>query len=333
MGSSSWSDKTYTVRSADRRAKGTDAFDYDRAVKATGDLKVHDKMNPFGVKMRESRDSAAHPESLAIAVLLDVTGSMDVLPKIMVEKLKPLMSLLIKKGYVEHPHILFGAIGDATSDRVPLQIGQFESGIEMDDDLSRLVLEGNGGGQTKESYELALYFMARHTAIDCFEKRGKKGYLFVVGDEHHYPKVKSAEVKALIGDNLQSDIDFTDIADEVKEKYEVFIIRPNGSQHYRDDGITTHWKEHFSQNVILLDDINSVAETIASTIGVTEGTTDFDRLKDDLLDAGAIGAVDSVTTALATYAKRSTGKAVSKHKAKIEGKLPVAHDDVSVEVL
>lgn len=332
MGSSSWSDAAYSVRSTDRKAKGVDAFAYDRAVKATGDLKVHDKMNPFGVEMRESRDSAEHPESLAIAVLLDVTGSMDVLPKIMVERLKPLMALLIKKGYVEHPHVLFGAIGDATSDRVPLQIGQFESGIEMDDDLSRLVLEGNGGGQTKESYELALYFMARHTSIDCFEKRGKKGYLFIVGDEHHYPKVKSTEVRTIIGDKLQGDIDFSEIVNEVKEKYEVFIIRPNGSQHYRDAGITLHWKEDFSQNVILLEDISTVAETIASTIGVTEGTTDFDRLKDDLLDAGVADAVDSVTTALATYAK-SAPKSVAKHQAKIEGKLPVVHEETSVEML
>lgn len=332
MGSSSWSDTAYSARSTDRKAKGTDAFDYDRAVKASGDLKVHDKMNPFGVNMRESRDSAEHPESLAIAVFLDVTGSMDVLPKIMVEKLKPLMALLIKKGYVEHPHVLFGAIGDATSDRVPLQIGQFESGLEMDDDLSRLVLEGCGGGQTKESYELALYFMARHTSIDCFEKRGKKGYLFIVGDEQHYPKVKANEVKSIIGDKLQGDIDFSEIASEVKEKYEVFIIRPNGSQNYRDTGITSHWKEDFSQNVILLEDINTVAETIASTIGVTEGATDFDRLKDDLLDAGVAGAVDSVTTALAPYAK-SASKSVAKHKAKIEGKLPVVHEETSVEML
>ena len=37
------------------------------------------------------------------------------------------------------PQILFGAIGDATCDRVPLQIGQFESDNRMDDDLGRIV--------------------------------------------------------------------------------------------------------------------------------------------------------------------------------------------------
>ena len=58
---------------------------------------------------------------------------------------------------------MFGAIGDATCDRVPLQVGQFESDNRMDDDLGRIVLEGGGGGQQTESYELAMYFMARHT--------------------------------------------------------------------------------------------------------------------------------------------------------------------------
>ncbi|HAO33838.1 MAG TPA: hypothetical protein DCQ84_12920, partial [Candidatus Competibacteraceae bacterium] len=49
--------------------------------------------------------------------------------------------------------------------------------------LRRLWLEKGGGGNACESYTLPWYFAATHTAIDCFEKRGKKGYLFTVGDE------------------------------------------------------------------------------------------------------------------------------------------------------
>ena len=68
----------------------------------------------------------------------------------------------------------------------------------MDDDLGRILLEGGGGGQKTESYELALYFMARHTATDCFERRGRRGYLFIIGDEMAYPRVKPAEVSAVL---------------------------------------------------------------------------------------------------------------------------------------
>src|SRR5262249_20618935 len=141
-------------------------------------------------RVRESRDSDVHPESHAVAVLLDVTGSMQTVPRILQKSLPRLMGLLIRKGYLEHPQILIGAVGDATCDSAPLQVGQFESGIEIEEDLGRLFLEGGGGGQVTESYELAMHFLAHHTSLDCVEKRGKKGYAFLIGDEAPYPRVK-----------------------------------------------------------------------------------------------------------------------------------------------
>ena len=100
-------------------------------------------------------------------MLFDVTGSMRKVPRVLQTKLPQLLGLLQRQGYASDPQIMFGAIGDATCDRVPLQVGQFESDNRMDDDLGRIVLEGGGGGQMTESYELAMYFMARHTATDC----------------------------------------------------------------------------------------------------------------------------------------------------------------------
>src|SRR6185369_14338805 len=123
-----------------------------------------------------------------------VTGSKGSVPRSLQAKLPQLLGLLLRKAYVRHPQILFGAIGDATCDRAPLQVGQFESDNRLDDDLSRILLEGGGGGQQTESYELAMYFMARHTTIDCFDKRGKRGYLFIIGDEMAYGQVKGGEV-------------------------------------------------------------------------------------------------------------------------------------------
>jgi len=56
---------------------------------------------------------AAQPR--AGAVLFDVTGSMGQVPRALQQKLPQLLGLLLRQGYVEHPQILFGAIGDATS--------------------------------------------------------------------------------------------------------------------------------------------------------------------------------------------------------------------------
>src|SRR5262249_27257806 len=152
-----------------------------------------------------------HPESLAITVLFDVTGSMLVVPERLQTKLPELYGLVLRKGYVEHPQVMFGAIGDATCDRVPLQVGQWETDNRAGDDLGNSCLEGGGGGQKTESYELAMYFMARHTAIDCYEKRGKRGYLFIVGDELPYPNVNAAEVETVIGERIEKNLRTADI--------------------------------------------------------------------------------------------------------------------------
>src|SRR6266851_8471046 len=207
MGTTRWSDDRYRDRAKLRARTGKDAFEHDHAIRhGAVDRAVHQKMNPRGVTFRECRDSDAHPESHAVGVLFDVTGSMQNVPRILQANLPKLMGLLIRKSYLEHPQILIGGIGDATCDVAPLQIGQFESGIEIEEDLGKLFLEGGGGGHITESYELAMYFMARHTAVDCYEKRGRRGYLFVIGDEIPYARVKRTEVAACIGDGLQADI-------------------------------------------------------------------------------------------------------------------------------
>src|SRR5688572_4065958 len=100
MGSTRWSDNHYNDRKAHRARTKTDAFVHDHAVK-TGKAaaKVHSKMNPYQVQVREARDSDTHPESLPIAVLFDVTGSMNSVPRILQENLPKLMGLLLRKGY------------------------------------------------------------------------------------------------------------------------------------------------------------------------------------------------------------------------------------------
>jgi hypothetical protein len=174
----------------------------------------------------------------------------------------------------------------------------------MDDDLGRMFLEGGGGGQQTESYELAAYFMARHTSIDCFEKRGEKGYLFIIGDEAYYPNVKRAEVERIIGDSLEADISTKDLFVELRRKYEVFYIIPSGASNGGDVGIKKSWQKLLGQNVLQLDDPNAVCETIALSIGLCEGKVDLADGVDDLRDLGvAAGVTRSVSTALATLAR------------------------------
>lgn len=291
MGTTRWSDDHYRDRARLRARTGEDAFEHDHAIRTgASECTVHQRMNPHGVTVRESRDCDAHPQSHAVGVLFDVTGSMQSVPRILQANLPKLMGLLIRKNFLEHPQILIGAIGDATCDAAPLQVGQFESGIEIEEDLGKLYLEGGGGGHITESYELALYFMARHTAIDCYEKRRQRGYLFVIGDEIPYPKVKRREVAALIGDKLQCDIPIEELLGELKQKYDVYYVLPKMTHHWDNVAVHRRWVELLGQNVLRLEDPRAICELIASTIGIAEGNVDVDNLTEALRDAGTTAA-------------------------------------------
>ena len=283
MGSGRWSTDVYDAAARFRSANGASAFAYSDS----GAARAHPALDPHGVTVRESRDSAEHPESLAIAVLFDVTGSMRTVPRALQAKLPQLLGLLLRKNYARQPQIMFGAIGDATCDRAPLQVGQFESDNRMDDDLGRILLEGGGGGQKTESYELALYFMARHTAIDCHEKRGKRGYLFIIGDEMAYPRVKKTEVHRIIGDGLQASVPLDALMAEVTAKWDTFYILPAGASYAGDSQVLDFWRGLFGQNVIELADLDAVCETIALTVGLGEDAITLDDGLADLSDVGS----------------------------------------------
>lgn len=294
MGSGKWSTDVYDAAARFRAATGASAFAYSDS----GAGRVHDALDPLGAGVRESRDSAEHPQSLAIAVLFDVTGSMLGVPRVLQAKLPQLLGLLLRKGYAADPQIMFGAIGDATCDRAPLQVGQFESDNRMDDDLGRILLEGGGGGQKTESYELALYFMARHTVTDCFTKRGRRGYLFIIGDEMAYPRVKPAEVRAVIGDDLREPVPVTDMMAEVARKWDTYYILPAGASYVGDPEVLGFWRGLLGQSVIQLADTDAVCETIALTVGLGEDAINLD---DGLADLGDVGSAagPAVSKALA----------------------------------
>lgn len=300
MGGTRWSDDDYKDRVVYRAAVNAPTFAYDAAVRSGKVSKAaHKSLDPYGVKVREARDSDTHPESLAIVVLFDVTGSMSLVPRIMQDKLPKLMGMLLRKGYVDHPAIMVGGIGDATCDTVPLQVGQFESGIEIENDLTNIYLESGGGGQKTESYELAMYFIARHTAIDCLEKRGRRGYFFIIGDEMPYDSAHVNLVKKVVGDDIAEPVAVEDIVRELQEKYDTYFILPKQTTYYDDKEVNGKWAELLGQNLLKLEDPLSICELIASTIGLAEGKVDLDGIGKDLDDVGSSSSKGVVSKALA----------------------------------
>lgn len=335
MGGSSYSKDDYSSRTLSRhsmaKVRGISSFDatfkhdYDIRTGAAA-AAVHASLDPKGVKIREARDSDAHPVSVPIAVIFDSTGSMRQVPEIMQKELSKLMGSFLddkasgKKYLGEgYPAIMVGAVDDfdAMSNyghAGTFQVGQFESGIEIDDNLTNMWLTGAGGGTYDEEYELAVYFMARHTVHDHWEKRGRRGYLFIIGDEHAYRQLTPEKVKTIIGDTIQAPLSFEAILKEAQEKYHVFFILPNMTEHYSDPSLEKWWKDLLGQqNVIKLEKPEKICECIASAVAICEEYVGLDELISD-------GIATDISGALVPLSK-ATGE-ISRYSA--DGLKPVA---------
>lgn len=287
MGYSSWSKDAYTNLSDSYASKSADDIFSKAAVS---------DMLPVNLGIRESRDSDVHPNSVAVMVFLDVTGSMGRIPEdIIKNELGTLMNTIIDNG-VPDPQILFGAIGDHHSDTTPLQLGQFESGTEdLDKWLKNTFIEGRGGGQDMESYLLAWITAGRHTSIDCFEKRNEKGFLFTIGDERNWDSLDANTLKNLLGYTQGETVTDAQLLEEAQRLYNVYHIHVNEGSYRDSPKILDYWKKMLGERVIVLNDYHAICATIATLIAVQHGAD----IK-DVTSKFAANIAGIVTTALAT---------------------------------
>jgi len=262
----------------------------------------HALMNPKDVRARECRDSPEHPNSLGIVFALDVTGSMGSVPDLLARKKLPDFMRTLTECGVADPQVLFMAVGDATSDRAPLQVGQFETtGELMDQWLTWSFLEGGGGPLGEESYELALYFAATHTAMDCFEQRKKRGLLFLTGDELPYPSVSKHQVEAIIGDRLEADISVEEVIAALEQSFDPFFLIPNGR---RRATVEPRWRALLGDHVICMQDAADTCYVAAGLTALREGlVANLEALVPILVSAGAESArIGPIMQALTPYA-------------------------------
>jgi hypothetical protein len=232
---------------------------------------INSSMNPEGIKIREARDSKEHPNTLAIILALDVTGSMGSIPHHLVKEGLPIIVDDIIKSGILDPQVLFLGIGDHTCDSFPLQVGQFESSDElMDKWLTDLYLEGGGGGNEGESYLLAWYFAGNHTSIDCFEKRKEKGFLFTIGDEPYLNDVSKSSLKGIMGDGQYGNLTALELLNKAQEKYNVYhILIKQGSAGSKEHTYNV-WKQLLKDNLIICENHKDVSKFISETIKNTK---------------------------------------------------------------
>jgi len=243
---------------------------------------IHDDLNPlkFTNGLRESVDSSDNPNSTPVAIFTDVTGSMGMLAETVVKNLDIVCQELIDRAPVANVHLMTGAIGDAYTDSAPFQATQFEADIRIAQQTQKIYLEGNGGGNGGESYALPWLFASMQTATDSFDKRGKKGYLFTVGDEPVHGVegatqgqqwgVTKEQAKRILGLSIERDLTADECLAMARRKFNVFHIVVNPSSSYRT-GVQNTFGVLMPDNLIWLEDVSILSETIVSVIEVNEG--------------------------------------------------------------
>lgn len=257
---------SYSVESRFTRAESL-GYSTKSANEIFSERNINNAMNPFGVGIRESRDSAEHPQSFPIIIALDVTGSMGSIPHYLVkEGLPDIMGTIIKNG-VPDPQVLFLGIGDHECDIAPLQVGQFESSDELLDHwLTKVYIEGGGGGNEGESYLLAWYFAGFHTEIDSFVKRHKKGILITIGDEPTLKSIPARNLKNLMGEGQYQEISSHELLEKASVQYDCFHIHIGSTRAGQIQSTISGWKQLMGDNLIIASQKEDVTRIISETV-------------------------------------------------------------------
>lgn len=277
MGSGSFNPLDSAIRSQTRKATNTDFFQSSKTAK-----ECHHSMHPKNKPVRECRDNDDNPESVPVAIILDVTGSNTKAANPIADNIHKAMSVILDAG-VKHPAILFGAVGDNKSDVAAFQVGEFESSDLLFEESSKNIwLEGGGGGQGKESYSIPLAFFAFNVQTDHYEKRGKKGHLFIIADEaSHDLSQKDIQDFSI---KCQEPMSIEEAYRQASLKWHVWILRPSESGYATDKNVITFWQNIAKpETVINLSTWEELNGTVASLVALNE-ESDVDAIKKALDD-------------------------------------------------
>ena len=300
MGSGTFDAGAYASFSRSTVGKSTDEI--------YGSRRMDKSLDPKGVSMRESRDSADNPKSTPLIIALDVTGSMGILADVIArEGLGTLFRGIFDRKPISDPHVMFMGVGDANCDQAPLQVSQFEADNRIVEQITKMWLEHGGGGNNFESYNLPWYFAAYHTDLDSMIKRAKRGYLFTVGDEEAPADLTPSQIERFIGDKQTAPLNTKALLEAAQRQYDVYhivVLEGDYARRAKDRALDT-WRSLLGQKVIPLADHKKLAETIISAIEVVEGG----NAHDSAMGWGA-AAFPSIHAAVKDLPKGTTRKMI-----------------------
>lgn len=263
MGYGRWDDKQYRSYTASVSQKSQDQIFTQRS-------RINEDLDPLKIRVREARDSDFNPESTPIMLFSDVTGSMGVTAEILIrEGLGKIMKELYDHQPVKDPQILCGATGDSHCDEAPLQVTQFEASVDpLVKQLEKVWIEKNGGGNGGETYSLAWWFAAARVVSDAWQKRGRKGYIFTIGDECCHDIIPARELQAFVDPAVREPLNSASMARMIQLQWNTYhlIVQP-----VVDQPVERSWRVLLGNHAVMVEDINKLPEVIAAIIRVNEG--------------------------------------------------------------
>lgn len=217
-----------------------------------------------------------------IIIVLDVTGSNINFARVVYDKLPMFYGQIEQKGYLKDFDIAICAVGDAYCDEYPLQIGSFAKGIELDSWIEKLVLEGEGGGQRKESYELAAYYLLQNTRF----APGSKPIIFFIGDEKPYPTVNKSQANRFGIECFEGGIEpFALLREKVDDNVFMLLNKYSGNRFEYD--ITSCWQRLLApEHVIKIREEKSVVDLMLGIISMTSEARTLESYKIDMQGRG-----------------------------------------------
>lgn len=214
-----------------------------------------------------------------IVVAIDGTGSMGNDAYIIYDKMPMFYGQILMQGYLEDPAISFAVVGDAYSDQAPIQICDFEQGTALDEWLKKLWIEGNGGGQSKESYDLTAYYYANY----CDLKNATLPFFFFIGDEGYYTKTEGGFINSHIG-GKKTDVPAGTTFKKLNEMFNVFLIhKPYSSS--EDSAILEQWKKVVNpERILILEDSKAIVDVMLGAIALLSEARGLDDYLEDMKD-------------------------------------------------
>lgn len=247
-----------------------------------------------------------------LIIVIDETGSMGDWPATIFSKL-PYLENEGKEYLGEDFEICFMAIGDAhvRDEKYPLQVRPFAKGLDLKKRLGELVIEGNGGGQGSETYELAALFAAEKVEIP----NAIKPIIIFIGDEKPYDTIDKEYADQYCGIKIDKTLTTEAVFKKLQHKYSVYFIHKSygsgsgSSNNYSADDRTTYrkWEKLVGDDhIAVLPAADRVVDVIFGILAKETGRIAYfeEELEDrQLKDKDGKSKVDLVYKSLVTIHK------------------------------